>query len=85
MNTVVGEIGKRQGNDFSKIKDRFANRMKLTSADVAEVIQKRLLKKNEHGVDNLSEVYYSQSITLRLFFWSSMSKNSSQQLETFVF
>jgi hypothetical protein len=38
MRTVVGEIGKQKGNDFSRIQSRFANRMKLTIADVAVVI-----------------------------------------------
>ena len=36
-------MSKQQGNDFSKIQARFANRLKLTSADVDEVIRKRLL------------------------------------------
>ena len=49
MNTVVGEMDQQQSNDFSKIQARFANRMKLTSADVAEVIRKRLLAKNDAG------------------------------------
>ena len=49
MDDVVGEMSKRQGNDFSKIQARFATRMKLTSADVAEVIRNRLLQKNERG------------------------------------
>ena len=31
MNSVVGEMTRQQGNDFSKIQARFANRMKLTS------------------------------------------------------
>ncbi|MGR3303630.1 MAG: BREX system P-loop protein BrxC [Candidatus Scalindua sp.] len=60
MKTVVGGMGKQQGNDFSKIQDRFATRMKLTSADVAEVIQKRLLAKNESGIEQLSDVYHAQ-------------------------
>jgi hypothetical protein len=68
MGTVVGEMGKQQGNDFSKIQARFANRMKLTSADVAEVIQKRLLTKNEDGVGQLSNVYHAQSNNFKTLF-----------------
>ena len=68
MGTVVGEMGKQQGNDFSKIQARFANRMKLTSADVAEVIQKRLLMKNEEGVRLLSDIYHSQSNSFKTLF-----------------
>jgi energy-coupling factor transporter ATP-binding protein EcfA2 len=46
MDTVVGKTRNQKGNDFFKIQDRFSNRMKLTSANVDEVIQKRLLTKN---------------------------------------
>ncbi len=68
MNAVVGEMDKQQGNDFSKIQARFANRMKLTGADVAEVIQKRLLLKNEQGIAELSEVYHEQENNFKILF-----------------
>jgi hypothetical protein len=68
MGTVVGEMGKQEGNDFSKIQARFANRMKLTSADVAEVIQKRLLMKNEDGIHLLSDIYHTQSNNFKTLF-----------------
>lgn len=68
MGTVVGEMGKQQGNDFSKIQARFANRMKLTSADVAEVIQKRLLMKTEEGERLLSDIYHAQSNSFKTLF-----------------
>jgi hypothetical protein len=68
MGTVVGEMGKQQGNDFSKIQARFANRMKLTSADVAEVIQKRLLMKTEVGVRLLSDIYHAQANNFKTLF-----------------
>lgn len=68
MGAVVGEMSKQQGNDFSKIQARFANRMKLTSADVAEVIQKRLLTKTEDGVNLLSDIYHAQSNNLKTLF-----------------
>lgn len=68
MNAVVGEVGAQQGNDFSKIQARFANRMKLTGADVAEVIQKRLLLKNESGVAQLSDVYHEQVNNFKTLF-----------------
>ncbi|MCC6503799.1 MAG: BREX system P-loop protein BrxC [Deltaproteobacteria bacterium] len=68
MGMVVGELGKQQGNDFSKIQARFANRMKLTSADVAEVIQKRLLTKTEDGVSLLSDIYHAQSNNFKTLF-----------------
>lgn len=68
MDTVVGEMGKQQSNDFSKIQDRFANRMKLTSADVAEVIQKRLLTKTEGGAQMLTKIYEAQSNNFKTLF-----------------
>ncbi len=51
MDKVIGDRTKQQGNDFSKIQARFHTRVKLTSADVEEVIRKRLLEKNEVGED----------------------------------
>lgn len=68
MNTVMGEMGKQQSNDFSKIQARFKNRLKLTSTDVAEVIQKRLLAKNEQGIEALSSIYHEQQNNFRTFF-----------------
>ena len=68
MNSVVGEMGKQESNDFSKIQARFNNRMKLTSQDVAEVIQKRLLLKNESGVNQLSDLYHDQSNNFKTLF-----------------
>jgi hypothetical protein len=68
MNSVVGEMTRQQGNDFSKIQARFANRMKLTSADVAEVIQKRLLLKNDQGIAQLSDVYHAEANNFKTLF-----------------
>lgn len=59
MGTLLGETGKQQSNDFSKIQARFVSRMKLTSADVAEVIQKRLLAKTEESAQRLSVLYHA--------------------------
>ncbi len=68
MKAVIGEMTKQQSNDFTKIQARFANRMKLTSADVAEVIQKRLLLKNEAGLQQLASVYARQSNNFKTLF-----------------
>jgi len=57
MDSVVGEVTDKQANDFSKIQARFKNRMKLTSADVAEVIQLRLLAKTDAATDQLTRIY----------------------------
>ncbi len=68
MNTVMGEMGKQQSNDFSKIQARFANRMKLTSADVAEVIRRRLLQKTDVGERQLAALYDQQKNNFRTLF-----------------
>jgi hypothetical protein len=78
MNAVIGEMTKQQGNDFSKIQARFANRLKLTSTDVDEVIQERLLKKNEKGVEQLSDLYHHQCNNFKtLFSFADGSKSYS--------
>lgn len=68
MDSVLGEMSTKESNDFSKIQARFANRLKLTSADVAEVIQKRLLTKNEQGVALLKTVYGQQTNNFKTLF-----------------
>lgn len=65
---MLGDMSKQQSNDFSKIQARFANRMKLTSADVAEVIQKRLLTKNETGAELLKTTYSQQFNNFKTLF-----------------
>ena len=68
MNSVLGDLSKQQSNDFTKIQARFANRLKLTSADVAEVIQKRLLTKNEIGAELLNTTYAQQVNNFKTLF-----------------
>ncbi len=68
MSTIVGEMKSKSGNDFSKIQARFANRMKLTSANVAEVIQRRLLEKNETGINTLTDIYHREANNLKTLF-----------------
>jgi hypothetical protein len=68
MNSVLGDMNKQQSNDFSKIQARFANRLKLTSADVAEVIQKRLLTKNDTGTELLRTTYDQQLNNFKTLF-----------------
>ncbi len=68
MASVIGDMNQRQENDFSKIQARFANRMPLNSADVAEVIQKRLLKKTDSGISSLSDLYHRESNNLKTLF-----------------
>ncbi|CUR58079.1 conserved hypothetical protein [metagenome] len=68
MDKVVGDRTKGQGNDFSKIQARFATRLKLTSADVEEVIRKRLLDKNDAGATELAAIYAKESANFKTLF-----------------
>lgn len=68
MDKVLGDRTKSQGNDFSKIQARFATRIKLTSADVEEVIRKRLLEKNDKGTQVLDAVYATEHGNFKTLF-----------------
>jgi len=69
MTKIVGEgSSTKEGDNFSRIQARFKNRMKLTSADVAEVIQKRLLTKDQTGINLLSNIYHSQADNFKTLF-----------------
>ncbi len=57
LQTVIGELRSGVGQDFSKIQGRFKTRLTLTSADVREVIQKRLLAKREAEPEVLTTIY----------------------------
>ena len=46
-----------KGNDFSKIQGRFDTRLSLSSANVDEVIRKRILAKKPSAMDTLKLVY----------------------------
>ncbi len=87
MEMVVGEMGKRLGHDFSKIQARFPNRMKLTSADVEEVIQKRLLQKSAEGTRLLSDIYgvqYNNFKTLFDFADGSLPNSNFRDQDHFI-
>lgn len=58
LSSIVGEMTQSTGNDFSKILGRFKTQINLTSANVDEVIQRRLLQKGETAIDSLSELYH---------------------------
>ena len=68
MESVIGDRTKQQASDFSKIRDRFKIRMKLTSADVEEVIQKRLLGKTSQATSELADLYDAQETNFRTLF-----------------
>jgi len=57
IESVVGDMNKAQLNDFSRIQARFKTKIPLTSANVDEVIEKRLLSKTETATDILKKVW----------------------------
>jgi energy-coupling factor transporter ATP-binding protein EcfA2 len=68
MDSVIGEVNSQESNDFSRIQDRFKNRMKLNSQDVAEVIQMRLLDKRPEHMTDLSDLYHQQENNFKTLF-----------------
>lgn len=65
IDSLVGDLTKSQRFDFSKIMDRFKARVNLTSANTDEVIEKRLLEKNEDAEIALSKVYKKEEANLK--------------------
>ena len=61
----IDSITKTKGNDFSKIQGRFDTRLSLSSANVDEVIKKRILEKNETGKQTLELLYDDKSTVIK--------------------
>lgn len=61
----IDSITKIKGNDFSKIQGRFDTRLSLSSANVDEVIKKRILEKNEVGSQSLSLLYDDKATVIK--------------------
>lgn len=59
----IDSITKTKGNDFSKIQGRFDTRLSLSSANVDEVIKKRVLEKTPTAHETL-ELTYEQEQTI---------------------
>lgn len=68
LTDVVGDMTAQQENDFSKIQARFETRMPLNSADVAEVIQRRLLAKTDEGQISLGNLHDREENNLKTLF-----------------
>lgn len=65
IDSLIGDLTKSQRFDFSKIMDRFKARVNLTSANTDEVIEKRLLEKNEDAKIALSKIYNKEEANLK--------------------
>jgi hypothetical protein len=64
LEKIVGDESKVSSDDFSKIQGRFKLRIPLTSANVDEVIEKRLLAKQKKAVDLLAKHWSAQRANL---------------------
>jgi hypothetical protein len=54
---ILGQVKFEQADDLSKIQGRFKTKLTLASADVQEVIQRRLLAKNPDEPEQLISIY----------------------------
>ncbi|MFW5677592.1 MAG: BREX system P-loop protein BrxC, partial [Acetivibrio ethanolgignens] len=61
----IDSITKVKGNDFSKIQGRFDTRISLSSANVDEVIKKRILDKKNTAAQMLRLLYGQKSTTIK--------------------
>ena len=61
----IDSITKVKGNDFSKIQGRFDTRISLSSANVDEVIKKRILDKNDTAAQMLRLLYEQKATTIK--------------------
>lgn len=61
----IDSITKTKGNDFSKIQGRFDTRLSLSSANVDEVIKKRILEKNELARQTLELLYDNKTTIIK--------------------
>ncbi|WP_053405044.1 BREX system P-loop protein BrxC [Persicobacter sp. CCB-QB2] len=86
MEKVVGDMNKQQQNDFSRIQARFSVKVPLTSANIDEVIEKRLLSKNDLGQSQLTGFWHAENANMRtlLAFRDSIQLKSYQGEEDFI-
>ncbi|MFA9423827.1 MAG: BREX system P-loop protein BrxC, partial [Sedimentibacter sp.] len=61
----IDSVTKTKGNDFSKIQGRFDTRLSLSSANVDEVIKKRILDKNTTAEQTLRLLYEQKSTIIK--------------------
>lgn len=66
--TVLGELKKTEGDDFTKIQARFKTPLSLTSQDVSEVICARLLAKTSEARETLDPLFAAEKDNLRTLF-----------------
>lgn len=82
----IDSITKTKGNDFSKIQGRFDTRLSLSSANVDEVIKKRILEKNDAGKQSLSLLYDEKATVIKnlILFNDGIEKKLYSNRENFA-
>jgi hypothetical protein len=65
LDKIIGELRTAVANDFSKIQGRFSTRLSLSSANVDEVIQARLLAKLPEVKDELKKAFNEKGDVLK--------------------
>lgn len=65
LDAVLGDLKGGKQHDFSKIQGRFKTRLTLSSANVDEVIKRRLLEKTEAAAPVLAEAYEGKADILK--------------------
>ncbi len=87
IDAVLGEVKASKANDFSKIQGRFKTRLSLSSANVDEVIQARLLEKTATVSDELATIYQQKADIIKSqlsFVNTRMTFNSYQDEQDFI-
>lgn len=81
----IDSITNVKGMDFSKIQGRFDTRLNLTSANVDEVIKRRILEKTETAKDTLGILYENKETIIKnlLVFNDSVEKKLYENKEDF--
>jgi len=64
IDSVIGQMAGSKGHDFSKIQGRF-ERLSLSSSNTSEVIEKRLLEKEQPARELLAKLYDEKGDILR--------------------
>ncbi|MBC8442518.1 MAG: BREX system P-loop protein BrxC, partial [Deltaproteobacteria bacterium] len=65
IDAVLGDIKSSKANDFSKIQGRFNTRLSLSSANTDEVIQARLLEKQDDAKTELENLFAQKGDILK--------------------
>ena len=65
IDAILGEVKGSKANDFSKIQGRFYTRLSLSSSNTDEVIQVRLLEKDDKVTGELENLYNEKGDILR--------------------